>query len=584
MKWIQRKQKTKPRNNDDIIDKIAKIRGIEDVDTFLNPSKNVLHDPYLMKNIKEASNRIIQAIKNNERILASYDPDADGISATTVMLKWLSNYTENVDYIYGERNDGHGINEQTRLDFVGKDSVIDGDLIEDLEPEEKERRFKLNSENLNKIENADLLILIDSSSNDVEACKKLKEINKNLDIIILDHHEIERNNPHVLMVNPQQEGCNYPNKFLSGAGVVFKTLQVAEDTLGQVDVWQYIDLVAVGMYADVMKLDVMENRYLIMQGLRNIKNVGLIRILKGAKADFFRLNGDSIGFSIAPMINGVARMNNIKLAIDILLEDDDNVCKKIRLQMHKLNEKRKQIQKETIERYSKSINSEQKVLMVFDNESSKGFNGLVAQNLSEKYRRPVIVGRLHNGVISGSFRSYNGFKFKSFLQEFANRVDLSGFKFEALGHEGAGGIVISENLLNDLNLYIDAEMPTLSEKEPSIIYDLEIDVNEIHEYINPLEQFNMLTGNGFPKVLVKVDNITIEEISCIGKTEETVKFKTFDNLELIKFRVDKNYASELSIFNTISAIGQLQMNIFYNFKTKVTTKTPQIMIDDYKVC
>ena len=548
MKWLERKARVTPSKRDDIIDRIAKIRGIEDIDRFLNPTKDELHDPYLIKNITVAGRRIMEAITNNERICLSYDADADGITATTIMFRYLKNYTDNVYYVYSERNDGHGIQNQ----------------VEQIESD------------------TDLLIIIDSSSNEVETCKAISE--NGIDIIILDHHEIEKENPHVLMVNPQQKGCEYPNKFLSGAGVVFKTIQVMEDTLCQVDPFQYIDLVAVGMYADVMRIDILENRYLIMQGLRNIKNVGLIRILKGAKADFFRLNGDSIGFSIAPMINGVARMNNIKLAIDILLEDDDNVCKKIRLQMHKLNEKRKQIQKETIERYSKSINSEQKVLMVFDNESSKGFNGLVAQNLSEKYKRPVIVGRLHNGVISGSFRSYNGFKFKSFLQEFANRVDLSGFKFEALGHEGAGGIVISENLLNDLNLYIDAEMPTLSEKEPSIIYDLEIDVNEIHEYINPLEQFNMLTGNGFPKVLVKVDNITIEEISCIGKTEETVKFKTFDNLELIKFRVDKNYASELSVFNTISAIGQLQMNIFYNFKTKVTTKTPQIMIDDYKVC
>jgi single-stranded-DNA-specific exonuclease len=116
-----------------------------------------------------------------------------------------------------------------------------------------------------------------------------------------------------------------------------------EDTLGEVDPDYYLDLVAVGMYADVMRIDVLENRYMIMQGLRNINNTGLTRILKGAKANLFKLNGDSIGFSIAPLINGVARMDNIKLAIDILLEDDDAKCKPIRLKMQKINESRKSI-------------------------------------------------------------------------------------------------------------------------------------------------------------------------------------------------------------------------------------------------
>src|SRR5690606_31402380 len=120
-----------------------------------------------------------------------------------------------------------------------------------------------------------------------------------------------------------------------------KVLQVMEDTLGQVDPWQYIDLVAVGMYADVMRVDVFENRYLIMQGLRNMKNVGLVRILKGGKVDTFRMDASAIGFTIAPLINGVARMDNIKLAIDILLTDDDNEPTQLRMRRPKLNQTKK---------------------------------------------------------------------------------------------------------------------------------------------------------------------------------------------------------------------------------------------------
>ena len=540
MKWIQRTAKVKPSKSDDIIDKLAKIRGIKDIDRFLNPTQDELHNPYLMRNIEDASNRIIRAIKNGERICLSYDADADGITATTVMYRYLRNYTENVYYIYSERNDGHGIQNQ-----------------------------------IDQIENGtDLLIIIDSSSNEVEACKKISE--SGAEIIILDHHAIEVENPHVLLVNPQHYDCDYPNNQLSGAGVVFKTIQVMEDTLGQVDPFDYLDLVAVGMYADIMRIDVLENRFMIMYGLRNIKNTGLIRILKGAKIDLFKVNCDSIGFGIAPLLNGVARMDNIKLAIDILLEDDDAKCKPIRLKMQKLNESRKEKQKEIVNQYLKNVDSSQKVLIVLDEQSSKGFNGIVAQQLAEKYKRPVVVGRLHKGTISGSFRSYNGFKFKSFLQEFGGDI-------EALGHEGAGGIVLAEENLPDLMKYIDVNMPTLGEREPTVVYDIEMHVDDIGEYIRVVEQFNHLVGNGFPKIIVKVDGIMVDNAECIGKTMETVKIRTFDSLELIKFRVNDQYASELGTFDRISVVGVLSMNEWYNFKTKEKISTPQVMIEDYMV-
>ncbi|QOV08363.1 RecJ-type single-stranded DNA-specific exonuclease [Bacillus phage Kirov] len=555
-KWIQRKPKVAPRKNDDIIDAIAKIRGIKDVDNFLSPSANALHDPYLLKNIEDVSNRIIRAIASGERIVVSYDPDADGLTATSTMLRYLGNYSDKVRYIYGERNDGHGIAEMIKIAGV-----------------EEDVRLERNTENLQIIHESDLVILIDSSSNDTDACRYIAE-EMGKEIIILDHHGIERENPYVLMVNPQQEGCLYPNKFLSGAGVVFKVMQVMEDTLGQVDPFDYIDLVAVGMYADIMRVDVLENRYLIMNGLRNMKNTGLVRILKGGKADLFKLDCNSIGFTIAPLLNGTARMDNIKLAIDILLSDDDTVCKKLRLQMSKLNDKRKEIQKGLVEAYSKKVNLDQKVLVVLDDKSSKGFNGIIAQQLSEKFKRPVIVGRLHKGVASGSFRSYNGFKFKSFLQDFDGEI-------EALGHEGAGGIIIAEENLDALNTYIERCLPELDEKGQTVIYDLEIDVADIVDYIKPIERFNLLTGNGFYKIIVKINGITVEEPECIGKTMETVKIRTYDEMELIKFRVDENYASELGHFDTIDAVGVLSMNEFYNFGLKKKICTPQLMIEDY---
>lgn len=564
MKWIERRQKVTPNSNDSIIDKLAKIRGIKDINRFLSPTIDEMFNPYLIKNIREASDRIIKAIKENQRIVVSYDPDADGITATTIMRRYLGEYTDNVDFIYGERNDGHGITEQLKLKGLDK--------------EKDSERYDRSLENIGKVKNADLLILIDSSSNDSDTCQLIVDT-FGCDIIVLDHHAIERENPSVLLVNPQQEGCEYPNKHLSGAGVVFKTIQVMEDTLEQVDVFQYMDLVAVGMYADVMRIDVLENRYMILHGLRNIKNMGLSRILKGGKVDTFKINCNAIGFTIAPLINGVCRMGEIKLAIDILLEDDDNKCKPLRLKMEKLNVLRKAKQKEIVNQYMTKINQNQKALIVLDEQSSKGFNGVVSQQLSDMYKRPVIVGRIHKGTVSGSFRTYNNFNFKQFLSQASEGVE----GLEVLGHDGAGGIVMKEELLEHLERYIEDNLPKLEDKEPTVVYDLELDVKEILEYIPVLEKFNLLTGNGFPKIVVRVNGITVEEAECIGKTQETVKIKTMDDMELIKFRVNDTYASELTYFDTVDVVGQLQMNEFYHFGLKKKICTPQVMLDDYRV-
>jgi single-stranded-DNA-specific exonuclease len=325
----------------------------------------------------------------------------------------------------------------------------------------------------------------------------------------------------------------------------------------------------------MMRVDIPENRYLIMHGLRNVKNVGLVRILKGAKADFFRLNGDSIGFSIAPMMNGVARLDNIKLAIDILLTDDDTEAKKLRLKMHKLNEKRKEIQKETVKRYMENIDDSRKVLVVMDDKSSKGFNGLVSQQLTDIYKRHAIVGRLHNGSLSGSFRSFGKFDLKQFLQD-------SCLVEEAMGHPQAGGITVKEENIEALIEYIENNLPELSEKEATIIYDFEINVDEMGEYVRVVEQFNKLSGNGFPRILTKVNGITIEDVDTIGKTMETRKFKTFDSFELIKFKVSEDYASELSVFDEIDAVGELSVNEFFHFGLKQKIITNQVKLQDYK--
>jgi single-stranded-DNA-specific exonuclease len=575
--WVERKAKKEVSDFDSIQEKICKIRGIDEPSRFFSPTENELFDPNLLKNVDLVIKRITKAIENKDKVCISFDCDVDGITSGVITYRYLKEYIgeENLSYIYSERGDGHGINEQIDLDFVKKKHIDeDGEII----GEARKERYELNSENIQKIKDSDLLIIVDSSTNDADGCKKIKEEYKT-DVLIIDHHEVENENEYAVIVNPKQNGCKYPNKELSGAGVVYKVLTVLEESLGEagnVNVEYFSDLVALGMYADVMPVDVYENRYLIMHGLRNIKNVGVKRILKGAKEDLFKLNSDSIGFSIAPLINGVARLNQIKLAIDILLTDDDDVAKKIRLKMHKLNEKRKIMQKEIIERYESMLDINHKIILISDDESSKGFNGLVAQNLASKYQRPVIVGRDHSGNFSGSFRSINSFNLKEFLSN-------SGLTEEVMGHNQAGGFTIKSEKIDELVEYIEENMPDLSETEQYYTYDFELSPQEIDDdLIKVIEYANLVTGNRFPKIVVRVNDILIESVNTIGKTMETRKFKTLGNLEMIKFKVSENYAREVNGFDSLDVIGDLSNNEWYNFKTKVKTITPQIKILDYK--
>lgn len=568
-KWIQKKQEGTPNKRDSVIEQIAKMRGIDDPQQFLNPTKEELFDPYLMKNIDTAASRIAHAIENDERVVVSFDPDADGLCSASTQIRYLRRHGVEVDYIYGERGDGHGIGSMIKMVPITIDpsQKVDDRLL---------TRNTLNAENIEKIKNADLLILVDSSSNDVAACAQIREWGT--DIIILDHHSIEEHNPHVILVNPQQPGCRYPNKFLSGAGVVFKTMQVVEDLVDtgtEVNPFDYIDLVAVGMYADIMRIDIMENRYLIMEGMRNMKNMGLVTILNAAKANLYKVTSSTIGFSLAPLLNGVARMDQLHLAIDILLEDNARACQKTRRAMSEVNDERKLRQQELTDQYEKRINSNDKILMVIDDQSSKGFNGMIAQQLAERFKRPVIVGRKHKGTVSGSFRSFADFPLKDFLRKFGN--------IRTMGHPTAGGFEVKEEHFQDLRQYIEDNLPELEDKEPTVEYDLEIHVKDIPKYIKAIEQYNRLCGNGFEKVTVRLEGISVDEVVVLGASRNTVKIKTFEGAELIRFRVNETYAEELGVFDNLSAVGQLQLNEYFNFQTKTKTVTPQLIIEDYKV-
>lgn len=571
-KWIERKPKSKINSGNDLLAKLCNIKGIhkDDVDQFLSPDESVLFPASDMKNGEESAQRIIKAINDDEQIVVSADNDADGVTSTAIIIRYLQERTGNeVPYIYAERDWGHGIAEQIKL-----------------KPDEEENKERNeNAENnIKAIKEADLLIIVDSSANDVDAVDKI--VNEyGTDVIILDHHginEAERYMEDVgaLMVNPQQRGCKYINKDLSGAGVVYKIVGLVEEMIGDglIDTEKYIDLAGVGIYADLMPMDVLENRYIVNQALLNINNMGLERILKSASGvNLNNLDGDTIGFTIAPLINGTARMGNIKDAIDLLLTDEDKEVKRIRLRMHRANEKRKELQQQMAEELTKDIDTSGKMIFIITDESSSGMNGLIAQDIAQKYQKPTFVGRLKDDMVMGSGRSYAGIKLKTFLDE-------SGLVEYASGHEGALGIGFKYSQLGLIEDYVAEHMEDGGQKERIFFYDIYLDSSEVLDSIDMIESFNQISGRRSPKVYVRIDDIMVNERAVIGKNKNTVKFNTLDDIDLIKFRVDEDYASEVGVMDTISVVGELKWNEWTKFRPVYEViRTMQVMINDYKV-
>ena len=214
------------------------------VDDYLNPSpKHLIIDKML--NMDQAVTVVFKAIKNKQSISIFSDVDCDGVTATAIMYNYLSNFTKNLSYFYSQRSEGHGIN---------------------------------------KVENVpktDILIIVDSSTNDVQKCKEISE--NGTTVIILDHHQVEEYNPYAILVNPQQNGCSYPNKNISGAGIALKFC-IAFDSVTNTKYSQKLfDLAAVGILADVMDMSELENRYIVSKGLNAIYNEGIKEIIKHKK-------------------------------------------------------------------------------------------------------------------------------------------------------------------------------------------------------------------------------------------------------------------------------------------------------------
>ena len=421
---------------------------------YFRPQLNDLHDPWLMKDMDKAVQRILTAFQNKEKILVFGDYDVDGTTSVACMYRFLCKIYEPAlldFYIPHRYREGYGVSKMG-IDYA------------------KETNFTL-------------IISLDCGIKSVDLIAYAKELD--IDFIVCDHHlpddEIP---PAVAILNPKQDDCAYPYKELCGCGVGFKliTALAQELNIDEEHYHCYIDLVAVAIAADIVPMTG-ENRTLAYYGLAKINSTPN----PGIKALIFlggiqkKLSINNVVFVIAPRVNAAGRMDDAKKAVQMFIEDDYNKALEYAEMLHSDNTDRKEADKNITTEALEIINAyevlkNKKTTVVFKEHWHKGVVGIVASRLIETYYRPTVVLTKSGDIVAGSARSVPGFNLYEAIH--ACREHLLGYG----GHFAAAGLsLLPENIEAFTNKFEEVVSSTIPEQLliPEITIDAEISFKDI---------------------------------------------------------------------------------------------------------
>ena len=521
-----------------VIATILLNRGITEPDKFINPTEDALLDPFLMTGMEKATERILNAIENHEKIAIYGDYDVDGITSTAIMVKFLRSHKADVMYYIPDRHEeGYGIN----IDAIKK----------------------IHSQGVT------LLITVDCGITAVKEIAYAKELG--IEVIITDHHECKDETPDAYcLLNPKQTDCEYPFKKLAGVGVAFKLLQALTLKMRfhmRELIDEYIDLVAIGTIADVMPL-VGENRIIVKKGLELLKytmNRGIRALADVAEINLSSVQTGTIGFMLAPRINAAGRMGDPRCAVELLLANDDMTAKKYAEILNEKNRERQETEIQILEDALDIIEltpaiKDDFVIVLAHEGWHHGIIGIVASKISERFNKPCILISTDENNGKGSGRSIRSFNLFKALENSNHLMQKFG------GHDLAAGLSIKpENIelfRKEINEYAKA---CLCEDDfmPILYIDSELPPPYINmntaEKLSILEPYGM--GNACP--LFYVRDLEISQIrplsegkhlklilTCGDYTIECVGFNMGELLETLTIgdRVDIAFNIDINIY------------------------------------
>lgn len=522
------------------------------VDSFINPTLEKLHDPFLLKDMEKAIDLIIETMENGESIRIFGDYDQDGISSTMTLLDGLLYFYDDISYDIPDRViDGYGIS----------DRMID-------------RAIEAN---------VSLIITCDNGISAIDQVKKLKE--NGIKVIVTDHHQVSKKEDgewveQILpqadcVINPKRLDNTYPFDDLCGAGVAFKLIQALYQRLdGDMEyLYGLLEYVAMGTVCDVVSLTD-ENRIFVREGLKRINNTEKLAIKALVEENSWNreVSAYTLGFIIGPCMNATGRLSTAKLAIDMLMEDDIEKIRTYAKKLVSLNNERKELTNIGLEKTLEIIKDKKyyndDIIIVDVENIEESICGIIAGRIKEKFNKPTIImtESSQNGILKGSGRSIEAYNIYKEVFEIKDVLESFG------GHPMACGLSIRSDKVEEFRQKLNDKSKLKKDDFVNIInIDAQIPIDklslEFAESLQRLEPF----GKDNPKAKFADKNLFIKNINMIGKNNNTMKMilnKNGRDIEAIKFNAQKDYKylsdkfKENIIGNRIDAVFYPDINEF----------------------
>ena len=486
-----------------LISKILVQRGLNTFDKakkFFRPKLEDLYDPFLMKDMDIAVDRIQNAISKKEKILIYGDYDVDGVTSVALVYSYLvKNYSNVTKYIPDRYKEGYGISRQG-IDYA-------------------------------KSENVHLIISLDCGITAIDKINYANELE--IDFIICDHHiPLEKLPNAIAVLDPKRKDCKYPFKDLCGCGIGFKLIQALAviDNKPFDDLIVYLDLVAIAIAADIVPI-IDENRVLAFYGIKQInKNprTGLREMINSVKS---KIKINDLIFRIAPRINSSGRMDKAISSVELLIQKNDKNLDDLSEKIELLNTERRIKQEIIINEALEEIkNQKQKQTfstIVYKEDWHKGVIGIVASKLMDYYYKPTVVLTKSEDLIVGSVRSVKGLDIYNVLKKCKNVLIQFG------GHKYAAGVTLNKNKLNEFKKMFEENVKSsISEDQRirSIYYESEIKFAEItHKLYRILEQLAPFGPKNSKPLFVTHKCQDTGASRLVGKEKDHLRIEVIDN-------------------------------------------------------
>lgn len=568
---------------------LTKRQVEEGASWYFSPTKENLCDPYDLDHMGEALDLFFKHVNNNSRIRFYVDCDVDGFTSSAVLINYMQ------DVILPDHPD-------VQISYhvpEGKEHGLETVMNE-----------LINGENI-----CDLIILPDSSSNDYEYHKILKE--RGYDILVLDHHDAEKYSEDAVVVN-NQLSKKYSNKMASGVGIVFKFLQACDKRLGITFCPTYLDLVALGEISDMMQMQTPENRFICDYGLSHVNNeffktivkkqcYSLFGIYEDAWTDSYYSNGDltqiKVAFYVTPLINALIRVGSQrekeimfesfihgKNMIDSTKRGAKGTQETIAEQSVRNCVNAKSRQKREMDKATELLDiqimnnclDENKILILNADEidAPNTLTGLIAMDIAAKYKKPTMVGRITpNGYLKGSIRGRED----SELKDFKGFLNGSNYMDFVEGHPNAAGFSIKHNNISKLTDYANEKLADINFNENFYEADFVVPANysDLYDLVYSLGECGKFWGQGNKEPIIIVENLTVPKssIKVMGSKGDTMKVE-FNRMTYLFFKASDAIQEFQNITGDtikLNIAGRASLNHFRGMTT------PQIIVDQYEI-